>query len=317
MNPCGPVKKRRSALGVKGRPGAWAKVSARVWVVVASALLFTAPSLADEDALRLALRGVKAYEEAHFALAAGFFERAVRDAKLKGQDEHAAMATANLVDVWLETGQADKAATALHTLGPAPQPQAALIAWKKAQVSMAQGRTVECGSWLDSAEALRPGEAVKARLELDRLRHRLASGDTVGLAASVIQGLRRASKATKPGFAALSGEIALSHQGYSEADARFGEALDGYREAKRFARVSALLWRQAACATAIGQRERALRLLRESLVLAAEMGLEPGDMEQTLTGFRAFAKRPHERDFDSREESNPPALEPHLLPAPR
>lgn len=270
---------------------------------------------ADDDALRLALRGAKAYAEGQYASAAGFFERAMRDARLKGQNEYAAMATANLVDIWLEIGQFEKAGMALNALGPPPPQQAALIAWKKAQTALAQGRYSDCKTWLDSAESLKPNEGMRARLELDKLRYRKAMGDTSGLAAMVKKKLNQAPAHLKPGYTALAAEITLSHQGYLEADKLFGEALDGYRKNKRYARLSFLLARQAACASALGERERALLLLRESLVLASEMGLDPGEIERTLASFGAFAKRPMESDFEAREDTNPTAREPLGHPA--
>lgn len=274
-----------------------------------SLLLLPASAKADDDALRLALRGAKAYEDAQYASAVGFFERATRIARLKGQDEYAAQATANLVDIWLEIGQPEKAAMALNALGPPPPSQAALLAWKKAQVALAQGRLTDSKTWLDSAANLKPDAKVRDRLEFDRLRYRKAVGDTAGFAAMLKTRLHQAPSVLKPGYAALAAEIALSHQGYPEADKLFGEALEGYRKNKRYARLSLLLARQAACASALGERERALLLLRESLVLASEMGLDPGEIEQTLASFGAFAKRPHERDFEAREDTHPTAHE--------
>ncbi len=267
----------------------------------------------EENATRLSLRGVKAYQEAHFALAQSFFERAVREARLKGHADEAAMATSNWVDVLLEMGQSQKAGEALAALSPPNRPVASLVYWKRAQVALALGDGVQALAWLDSAESFDPPSAWKSRLQLDRLKARWTNGDTSGVAAQVLRNLPANGQALRPGYLALAADIAMAQSHFAAADSQFAAAIEGYRENHRYGRAAILLWKRAGCAAALGQRQQAVQLLRESLLVAGEIGLDPAQMGDVMSVFvspqdtSAFAKRLQGRDFGTQDLGRPVA----------
>jgi hypothetical protein len=96
----------------------------------------------------------------------------------------------------------------------------------------------------------------------------------------------------------------LAQRKYAQGDSLIQKALQGYRDRHRYARTTVLLWKQAICASALGQRERSLRLLREAVTIAAELGIHPEGLEQSMVRLIShqpnldIAKTPLESDFD-------------------
>jgi tetratricopeptide (TPR) repeat protein len=283
----------------------------RVLIATGMALViigFVSPVSATEDARMLCYRGVKAYHEAHFAVAEGFFERAVRDAQLKGNRDEAAMSTANWVDVLLETGQRERAKGTLQSVAPYPMAQAALLFWKSGQINLSMGLPGRALADFDSAASHNPDAAIRQRLHLDRLRAEWMAGILADPSEKLHRFAKEASEDMRPGYTALAAEIALSTEDYLSADSLFEAALIGYREAHRYARAARLLWKQAACARALGHADRALRLLREAMAITREMGVNWPDKASLLSElWPAFpeahiAKNPLDSEFGLRGE---------------
>jgi hypothetical protein len=80
-----------------------------------------------------------------------------------------------------------------------------------------------------------------------------------------------------------------------------------------WARAACLLWRRAECAHALGQKEKALYLLKEALAIAAEVGMDPKGIESVLLGMAgstdtlAIAKRRLESDLEKGSFGGSPA----------
>jgi tetratricopeptide (TPR) repeat protein len=271
---------------------------------IAGLCFFPLPGRASESATLLASRGVKAYQEGHYGLAQSFFERSIRDAQLKGLEDQAVMASANLVDVLLEMGQTNKAQQAWMALGQPGKSVAALYFWKAAQIALAQGRAPEALRWLDSALATHPEASWKPGMQLDRLKCRWLVGDTLGLGLELEQNQSDNPK-LRPAHLTLSAEMAMAESQFASADQNLELAIKAYRESHRYARAAVLLWKRAACASALGHRENALVLARQALVLANEIGIEPGGMGEVLAGMfgqvdsLAIAKRLRGSDLDA------------------
>jgi len=273
---------------------------------------------AADNSKQLAYRGVKAYREGHYAMAEAFFEKAVADARVKGERDFASMATANLVDVRLELGRNQEALTALQVLGPVSGRMRALVHWKKAQVELSLGRGDLAKAALDTVLASEFDPSWKNALELDRLRCDWVLGDTAGLAGILRSRLPEAGKPLRAGYLVLLGDVEFERSEWEKADARYEESIGLYRQASRYARAACLLWRRAECANALGHRERALYLLKDALAIASEVGMDPKGMERVLLGMAgmvdtlSIAKRRAGSDFEKSPLARPPA-DPGLL----
>jgi tetratricopeptide (TPR) repeat protein len=248
-------------------------------------LVLPAWAFAGEDAMRLSYRGVRAYEAGHYALAESFFEKSVREALLKGQKEEAAKASANWVDVLMETGQSEKAHAVLKGLGEVPESQQALFHWKQGQVYLAMERPDLALQSFESALVLRPPSEWLGRVNLDKTRAEWLAGDSVQPQKTAEQMARGAPALLRPGWQALLADMWMAQGRYSQSDSLLEKALKGYRDGHRYARTTVLLWRQAACASALGQKERSLRILKEALTIATELGIGPGGLEKMLVRF--------------------------------
>lgn len=246
------------------------------------ALAFAAarPIRADESP-KYAERGVAAYAAGKYDLARMFFAKALQDAVLKGKEEWIAKATLNLADLELETGGEGEAARLLEGLSARDKGLRSLCLWKRSQVAFACRHPDQAIVLADSALRLAKGDASRELpMRGDRLRYLIQSREPAAWSAELEAWRKQAGRAKAAPVEALA---AMARKDFARADTLWREALGGYREQGRLAKVAACLNQSALCLFSLGRREEAIEANGRAVAIYGELGLElPGLKAQAL-----------------------------------
>lgn len=239
---------------------------------------------AEDDSRKHAERGVQAYRAGKYDLARMFFTRALHDAFLKGEEEWAAKATLNLVDLELESMDEAEAGRLLDGLHPRDPSLRCLAVWKRSQLAYQRRSHAQAVALADSALRLAgKDQARETSLRLDRLRYLVAWKEPSEWEKEY-QALRaRLTSADRGRTASLEAAVAMARKDFARADTLWGEAMDHYRAQGRLAKVAACLNQAALCRFSRGRREDALDMNARAVAAYAELGLAmPGLRAQAL-----------------------------------
>jgi len=238
----------------------------------ALALAAAFPIRADESP-KYAERGVAAYSAGKYDLARMFFAKALQDAVLKGKEEWIAKATLNLADLELETGGEDEAARLLEGLSARDKGLRSLCLWKRSQVAFARRHPDQAVVLIDSALRLAKGDpARESPMRGDRLRYLIQSREPGAWSAELEAWRKQAGRGKAAPVEALA---AMARKDFARADTLWREALGGYREQGRLAKVAACLNQSALCLFSLGRREEAIAHYREAIRIDSAAGLIP------------------------------------------
>ncbi len=259
-----------------------------------------------EDAARLSLRGVEAYQTGRLDLARIFFERAYRQAALQGRLDWVVLSACNLFDVALETRNLEDAERWLDAARDAQGAERAVVLWKQSQLLNVRHEPEAAVGAVDSALALRPLDAdIKVRMQIDRYRYEFALEDSAAWEKSFTAFRADLKTDGKKETIGLWAWANMRWRRYAAAESLWSDALDAYRAEHRPLAVGEALAYRALCLHALDRRQEALHSADLAEAVFEETGFALGRLRaqalQALLGGDAVAKSGRESDFLARE----------------